>query len=216
MARLTETLARRALDRAVADRQAEYMQEMQRVVEATYRLIERTGSLDPSLRDILRESALSTQAFYRYFQSKDELLLLLLDDGRRQLLGYLEHRVARATTPDTRLRAWIEGVLAQASNPGAADRTRPFVVNQARLAEAYPVEQQTSVDLLTEQLASILKDRGRARGARREELRRDAEAIYEMVFGTLHRHLLHRTRPTAAEVDHLVRFTVRALSTPDR
>ena len=39
----------------MADRQAEYTQEMRRIVEATYELIERTGSLDPSLRDILAQ-----------------------------------------------------------------------------------------------------------------------------------------------------------------
>ena len=40
---------------AFGDRQAEYVDEMQRIVDATYGLIERTGGLDPSLRDILRE-----------------------------------------------------------------------------------------------------------------------------------------------------------------
>ncbi len=38
---------------------------MRRIVDATYELIERTGSLDPSLRDILAHTGLSTQAFYR-------------------------------------------------------------------------------------------------------------------------------------------------------
>src|SRR5439155_2084205 len=125
--KLTETLARRAVERSVAERQAEYAQEMQRIVDATYGLIERTGSVDPPLRDVLRETGLSTQAFYRYFQSKDELLLLLLDDGRRRLLGYLEHRVQGAATPEAGLRAWVEGVLAQASQPRAAARTRPLL-----------------------------------------------------------------------------------------
>ena len=34
-------------------------------LEATFSLIERTGSLDPSMRDILAASGISTQAFYR-------------------------------------------------------------------------------------------------------------------------------------------------------
>src|SRR5207237_8753121 len=115
-----------------------------RIVDSTSGLIARTGSVDPPLRDVLRETGLSTQAFYRYFQSKDELLLLLLDDGRRQLLGYLEHRVDRAATPEAGLRAWIEGVLAQADDPQAAARTRPFLANQDRLAEPLPEAQQAS------------------------------------------------------------------------
>ena len=35
------------------------------------------------MRDILREAKLSTPAFYRHFKSKDELFVMLLDDGRR-------------------------------------------------------------------------------------------------------------------------------------
>src|SRR3954453_11173559 len=205
MPRLTETFARRALDRAVADRQAEYEEEMQRVVEATYSLIERTSSFDPSLRDILKETGLSTQAFYRYFQSKDELMLLLLDDGRRQLLSYLEHRMERVSTVAERVRAWIEGVLTQAASVKAADRTRPFVVNEARLAEAFPEEHRISIDLLIDQLAGVLTNGSRSAKAKRDR-RRDAEAIYQLSFATLNQHLIARTRPTAADVDHLVRF----------
>ena len=207
MGSLTDNFARRAVDRSVADRHAEYSREMQRVLDATYRIIGRTGSVDPSLRDILRETGLSTQAFYKYFQSKDELMLLLLDDGRRRLLDYLDHRMAKATTPDGSVRAWIEGVLAQAGDPGAATRTRPFIAHQDRLSEAFPQEQQTSVDLLIDQLAGALERLAGAK-ARRAEVRRDAEAIYYMVIGILHKHLVHDTRPTNTETDHLVRFAL--------
>src|SRR6185295_7774185 len=119
---------------------------------------------------------------------KDELMLLLLDDGRRQLLSYLEHRMERATSADAQVRAWIEGVLAQAAQAKAAGRTRPFVVNEARLAELFPEEHRTSIDLLIDQLATALAGRGRSAKARR-----DAEAIYHLVFGTLHQHLIAGT-----------------------
>jgi AcrR family transcriptional regulator len=217
---LTDTLAQRAVDRSVADRQSEYTREMQRILDATYLLIERTGSLDPSLRDILRETGLSTQAFYKYFKSKDELMLLLLDDGRRRLLGYLDHRMDKATSAEGSVRAWIEGVLAQAGDPAAAAKTRPFLANQDRLAEAFPEEQHASVDLLIDQLAGSLERLTqptrptRMTKARRAETRRDAEAIYHMVFGILHKHLIQGTRPTGIEIDHLVRFTLRAAGTP--
>jgi AcrR family transcriptional regulator len=194
--RLTETLARRAIERAVGDRQAEYVEEMQRIVDATYALIEQTGGLDPSLRDILRETGLSTQAFYKYFQSKDELFLVLLDDGRRQLLDYLEHRMQRATTRDEKVRAWIEGVLAQASRPEVASRTRPFMANQDRLADAFPAEHRATVDLLIDQLAEIIDHE-------------DAEAVYHLAFGALHAHLTWRTAPTKQEVSHVVNFALK-------
>jgi AcrR family transcriptional regulator len=203
---LRGTLAQRAVDRSLGDRRTQYADEIQRVLEATYDLIERTGDVDPSLREILAETGLSTQAFYRYFQSKDELFLLLLDDGRRRLVATLERRMQRVSTPDARVRAWIEGVLAQATDVRAAGRTRPFVTDQDRLAEGFPREQQASIDLLVDLLAStIVSLHGRANA------RDDAVVVYRAVFATLRDHLIHGTRPTAAETDHLVRFCLQGI-----
>jgi AcrR family transcriptional regulator len=208
MPRLTDTLARRAVERTFADRQTEYSQEMQRIMEATYEFIEQTGSLEPSLRDILGHSGLSTQGFYRYFRSKDELMLVLLDDGRRRLVEYLTHRMQAATSPQAKVRAWIEGVLAQASNPRAAARTRPFLANEDRLSELFPEEQRESVDLLVALLAEALSDL-RPGALPTGEVHQDAETIYTLVFGILHSHLILRTRPSSATIEHAVRFSLR-------
>jgi AcrR family transcriptional regulator len=209
---VSESLTQRAVARAVAGRQASYAEELQRIVDAAYRVIERTSSVDPTLRDILREGGLSTQAFYRYFNSKDELLLVLLDEGARRLLGYLTHRMERAAGPEGRIRAWIEGVLAQASDTGAAGRTRPFVANEARLAEQFPVEQQASVDLLTALLVPAITE---LNGHRRAEARRDADAVYHLAFGALRRHLTRGTTPARAEIDHLARFALAGIGRRD-
>jgi AcrR family transcriptional regulator len=216
---LTETLARRAAERSLADRQASYALEIQRIIDATYRVIGRTGSFDPTLRDILQEAGLSTQAFYKHFRSKDEVLLVLLDDGRQRLLGYLGHRMRKATTPAGRVQAWIEGVLAQAANPDAASRTRPFMANRDRLAERFPAEQQASVDQLVDILAEAV---GQARavprpaGTASEQDRRDAMAIYHVSFGALHAHLVAGTRASAAETHHLVRFSLAGVAASER
>jgi AcrR family transcriptional regulator len=206
MSDLAESLARRAVERSVAERQASYVKEIERVVDATHRVIARSGSFDPPLRDILRESGLSTQAFYKHFRSKDELLLVLLDDGRRRLVGYLEHRMGKATTAQGRVRAWIEGVLAQAGQVDAAAKTRPWLANQDRLAEQFPTEQQASVDLLVTLLAGAIEQAAKGRPARR-----DAQVVYHAAFGALHRHLAHGTKASSAEVDHLVKFCLDAI-----
>ena len=247
----SESLTRRAVARAMAGRQEAYAEELQRIVEATYRVIEQSGTLDPTLRDILRESKLSTQAFYRYFTSKDELLLVLLDEGARRLVGYLEHRMERAASPEAQVRAWIAGVLAQAADEEAARRTRPFVANEARLAERFPEEQQASVELLvgllvppiaalghgqradarrtgdtrrtgdarktadTRNTADARKTADARRGdARLSDARRDADAVYQLAFGALRRHLIRGTAPARAEVEHLSRFALGGIAGP--
>ena len=206
---LTEDLARRAIARSTGDRRAVYEHEIERIIEATYQVIEKTGSFDPSLREILKLTKLSTQTFYRYFQSKDELLVVVLDDGRRQIVDYLKHRMSLASNPEGQVRGWIEGVLAQAKDPVAASRTRPFVVSPDRLAEAFPAEMRTSRDRLIEILAEAI---GGVRRASAVDTWRDAEAVYHLTFGTLHEHLSRRSAPGADEVEHAVQFALRSLS----
>lgn len=198
---LKQTLADRAIERTVAERREEYLREIQRVLDATYRVIARTGEVDPSMRQILDEAKLSTQAFYKYFESKDELLLLLLDDGRRRLVGYLEHRMSSARGHDAKVRAWIEGVLAQASRPEARTRTLPFVTNADRLAAAFPEEQQASVDALLDLLVDTGVDRV------------DARLVYDVAFGALHAALRRESAVPASEVDHIVQFCLRGITT---
>jgi AcrR family transcriptional regulator len=199
---LAEAFARRAIERSTAERQAGYVEEIRLLVDATYRLIEKTGEFDPPLRDILKASGLSTQAFYKHFRTKDELMLVLLDDGRRQLVGYLQHRMGKASAPAAKVRAWIEGVLAQASDPKAAKRTKPFVASQDRLADQFPEEQRASVDRLLELLVEPLRELG----GEPKRARRDAEAMYHVAFGALRAHLMRGDRPTESEMDHLVQF----------
>jgi AcrR family transcriptional regulator len=206
---LTQDLARRAIERSTGDRRATYEHEIERIIEATYQIIEKTGSFDPSLREILKLTKLSNQTFYRYFQSKDELLVVVLDDGRRQIVDYLKHRMSLTANPQDQVRAWIEGVLAQAKDPVAASRTRPFVVSPDRLVEAFPDEMRTSRDRLIEILADAMS---RLRHAPAVDTWRDAEAVYHLTFGTLHEHLSRRSAPAAEEVEHAVQFVLRSLT----
>ena len=212
MGDLTDTLAHRSVERELDldDRREERAEEMRRIVAAAYRVIERTNSVDPTMRDLLAEADLATQGFYRHFRSKDELLLLLLDDGCRRLAGYLDRRMAEATTPSDQVAAWVRGVLAQAGDADAAARTRPFVAHQARLAEQFPNEQRATVDRLVDQVAAVL----RSAGVDPDRAGADALAVYHLTFGTLGAHLVARTAPDAAEIDHLVRFVMRAVEVP--
>jgi len=227
----------RAVERSLERRRASYAREVQRIIAATYDVIERSGSLDPPLRDILRQAGLSTPAFYRHFRSKDELFVVLLDDGRRRLANYLRHRMAKADTPAGLVRAWIDGVLAQAADPAAARRTRPFLANLDRLAEQYGAEQQQSVDLLIDLLAeavhavrltlrdttaaaSLQEPTGGILGEPTGAARRDAGIIYHVTVAVMHQHLRERTQPSEDEVSHLVRFCLAgigggATATPD-
>jgi AcrR family transcriptional regulator len=195
------SLADDLVERSLNKRQAAYTIEVRQIIDATYRVIAKTDSFDPPVRSILREAKLSSPAFYRHFRSKDELLLVMLDEGRRKLVGYLAHRIDAATSAGERVAEWVRGVLAQAGDPTAARLTRPFVTEVERLHEQFPEEQRASEELLLRQLADLLDD-GQRRWVR---------PIYSMVFGELARHLRTDTPPTHNEVETVVSFVLAGI-----
>ncbi len=207
-----ESLAERSASRAVSHRYATYLTEVRQLIDAGYRVMQRAEGVDPRVGEIVREAGLSNQAFYRHFRSKDELLIAILDDGLRKLVDYLEHRMKKSKTPLDRVRAWIEGVLAQASNRKAARATRPFALGGMRLQDRFPVEARASIEHLKQPLVRAIDDartRGDAPGA---DAMRDAEAIYQLAMGCMQRHLVERVAPSARDVEQLVAFALAGLA----
>ena len=199
----------RGIERSLGSRQQELTDELNLIIEATYRVISRTESIDPPLREILREAGLSTPAFYRHFRSKDELLVGLLEQGWDILRGYLAHQMEKVDDPVEQVEAWIRGMLAQAAEPEAARRARPFVANLYRLAVSFPDEYRASraslVDLL---VAPVQRIRGEV------DVAADVMSVYDLVKAVQERHLVERTSASEAEIDHLVGFVVAAVERP--
>lgn len=186
-------------DRALADRHQTLTAEIRALLDAALVVMQRADTIDPKVTDIVRESGLSNQAFYRHFDGKDALLLALLADGRDRLARTIERRMTRATSPDDRVRAWVGAVLDQARDPNAAAATRPFVANGERLALEYPIEVARSRDQLVEPLAATV-------GAT------NARAVYHVAMGAVHDALATRRVPTRREVDTIAEFAVKGCS----
>ncbi len=195
--------------RTLQDRADIYAGEVRRLVDAAYAVMRRTGSVEPRVADIVETAGLSNQAFYRHFRGKDELLLAVLEDGQRRLVATLERRMARATPGAGQVQAWIEGVLEQARNPEAAANTRPFALNGARLTERYPDATATQ----RERVVAPLRD---AVGAAGGDEFRDADAIYYVAMGRAEDAIARPEAPTAAEVAHLVSFSLQAIGAGPR
>jgi AcrR family transcriptional regulator len=127
---LEEALA----DKALAGRRDAYAAEVRKLIDAAFAVTRRTGSVEPQVRDIVREAGLSNQAFYRHFDSKDALMLALLADGRRRLVTYVGRQMRDVEEPRAQLRQFIASLMTQARDANAAAATRPFAINAARLA----------------------------------------------------------------------------------
>jgi len=192
-------------------RSAVASEEVGRIVQATFDVIADSQSPEPSLREVLRRARLSTATFYRYFRSRDELILVVLDEGSWILTSYLEHRMAGEADPVAKVSAWIKGFLHQAESPTAADRTRPFAVGSARVESQFPVEHRR----LDERMVKLLEDQivaGNETGMFNSlDPERDAWVILDFIrAGVLH-HILARTKPSKQTIDHAVSAALRIL-----
>jgi AcrR family transcriptional regulator len=200
---LSDSVEEALADRAVAERRATYAAEARRLIDAAFVVMRREGSIDPQVRAIVQEAGLSNQAFYRHFASKDALLLAVLADGQRQLVAYLARRVASSADPTEQVQRWVSGVMAQARNHDAAEATRPFACNSARLADLFPADMAAS---RAEMLIS-LSPAVNALGGTIE----DAELVRDLALARMNDAIAHRRTPSRAETQRLVEFCVAGI-----
>lgn len=185
--------------------------EIDAFIAATFDVIANSGSLDPQIREILDEAGLSRQVFYRHFASKDELLLVVLDESRQIVARYLNKRIARVDGASARLHAWIDGVLRQANDAEASRRTRPFVITGNRLQMQFPLEYEGSKRVLVDPLVALISEGVACGEFVSTDPYGDAQVIYDATFARQNRFIADATVPTRRDTDQIFNFALRAL-----
>ena len=195
-----------AAQEALARREAAYAEEVRRLLDAGLDVMRRCGTTSrPRVADIVAAAGLSNDAFYRHFPSKDALVAALVDDGALRLRSYLDHAMAKALTPEAKVRRWVEGVMSQAEGEVAATTLAVVWNGDSVAGPAGPgrtVARAEPGRLLEAPFAAL--------GSARPEL--DAALAAHAVFGRLSELLWAGTHAAAAEIDHLVAFCLGAVS----
>lgn len=88
----------------------------QRVLDAALRCFAREGFHGASMQSICVDAAVSPGALYRYFRSKDDLIVALVEADREQALAMLHHALDRADPRDG-LRALVAGAAEDLRDP---------------------------------------------------------------------------------------------------
>jgi AcrR family transcriptional regulator len=194
--------AERISRRTLAKREAEYADEVRRLLDAGLALMHRYGtSKRPRVADIVAAAGLSNDAFYRHFPSKDALVAAIVDDGAERLLSYLDHQMAKTATPEEQVRRWVEGVLSQA-DPEIAATTLAVLWNGSGSDGVVAGRNPASA-----LLATLLVEPFTALGSPEPEL--DASLAAHATLGKLADHLAEGTPPTAADVQAITDFLLR-------
>jgi AcrR family transcriptional regulator len=204
-------LRQAAVARALHIRRTGAQAEVTRILEGAYRLIRRDGTVEPSMRDLLTEIGISTRSFYRHFPAKDDFLLVLVEDLQARLTATIAQRMAAEPEPAARVREWLLGILDQAVDPETAVLGRPFVVQAARLREAYPDVYRTTGVALLGLLQRAIDDAVDAGHLHSSNPRADARVIFHLTMAVMQSHVLDRTIPTQSEQDAVLDFAFRAL-----
>jgi AcrR family transcriptional regulator len=89
----------------------------QDLIDATWRLLARSGWRDLTVDDICAEAGASKGAFYGYFDRKQDLLLALLDDEAAAVEALLTGLGAQPLAAVERLRRFARAMLERAADP---------------------------------------------------------------------------------------------------
>lgn len=86
------------------------------ILSAAAKIVREEGVSAVSVAQVLSRSQLSTRAFYRHFDSKDDLLSAVFLEMARVEMRRLRRRMAAASDPVRAVAAWIDGRLDLAVN----------------------------------------------------------------------------------------------------
>jgi AcrR family transcriptional regulator len=187
--------------------------EARALVQAGMVVLRRSSAKNLTVADVLEESGLSTRAFYRHFQSKDELILAVYQYDNRRSVERLRSRIAAAGTSVEALEAWIEHSLALGFAPRRARRTMTLWREGGRLWAQYPGEYNAIVEALVAPLADVL-ERGREDGTfPAADPHLDALTIHAVVWRLIERRLGgDGSLDLASATAYVLRFCLPALT----
>jgi AcrR family transcriptional regulator len=200
----TPDVAAAIAQRTLAQRGADYTDEVRRLLDAALEAMRQCGtSAHPRVADIVTAAGLSNDAFYRYFPSKDALVGALLDDGANRLQSYLAHQMEKERSPEAQVRRWVEGVLSQADDE-IAETTLAVLFNSGGAASG----QASGRHFASGPLARLLHEPFAALGS--DDPAFAASFVAHAVLSSLSDHLWEHTKPTPAELDHIVELCLAA------
>ena len=182
------------------------------IISAAYACLSAPHSGAVSVAAILDAAGMSTRAFYRHFQSKDELFLAML---RRDADWVVRHMrtIAEETPggPVAQLTACVDYLLALAYDP----RSRAHIVvldsDEVRVAKGYR-ETHAELRIEREKIFADILSRGRGDGTfPLAEPDRDAAAIHALVDRAFAAPMLGVGPDREELVGYVVDFALRAL-----
>src|SRR5215470_200414 len=158
---------RQSMQRSLRHAHARAHARSDRFVAAATRLLQDKGNTDFTVQDVVDRSKMSIRTFYKYFESKEDLLVAVYQTVvAREAVPRLRERVEKLKDPILRFKAYVEGLVELTVNTGPVGR---MLVNyQNRLAESRPDDLATAMRPQFALLMELIGDIARTHPLRRD------------------------------------------------
>ncbi|ORW32662.1 TetR family transcriptional regulator [Mycobacterium paraense] len=114
--------------------------QVRSMLDAALRLIREKGD-SFTTQELVKEAGVALQTFYRYFPSKDELLLAVIADAMNDACEQWEAAARELPDPVARLRFYITTIIDVLDSEGGDGGTAKFIVSTHwRLHRIFPEE----------------------------------------------------------------------------
>jgi len=133
--------------------------ERLRIMEATSASLAASNGSGVSVSAILQAAGLSTRAFYRHFDSKDDLLVALFRQEAERMQQRLDAAVDALPDPPAQLRGWVEEFLRVSSAPRRRRRALLFASSEVTRARGY-LEERDRMRAVQERSLAVILARG--------------------------------------------------------
>lgn len=159
--RLYREIYRANRDKIQVKKETTVVRNLGRIFDATLKLSNEKGFQAMSMRDFSRETGLSLGALYAYFAGKDELLEMILRQGRELVMTVLNTHLASTHDPAHKLETAIRLhlYLTEALQPW-------FYFSFMEAKNMNPVEREKTLDseMATDRLFAAIIDEGQRAG----------------------------------------------------
>ncbi len=181
---------RQSMQRSLQSARARAHARSDRFVKAATQLLQEKGNTDFTVQDVVDRSKMSIRTFYKYFASKEDLLVAVYETVvAREAVPRLRKRIEKHRDPLLRLRAYIECLTELTAKTGPAVRT--LTIYQYRLAESRPADLARAMKPQFDLLVELISDVSRTKPLRRElDIETAARLTHYTVLGAVHGRVL--------------------------
>jgi AcrR family transcriptional regulator len=181
------------------------------ILEAASESLREQGVQGLSIAAVLQRAELSTRAFYRHFESKDELVSAVFLEMARTEKRRLRRRMAAAGGPVEAVAAWIDGRLDLAFSESIKSDLRHMSLEAQSQSFASPELIQPAYAEMLEPLIDQIQ-RGLEQGAFRDvDPMSGAQSIQGVVWASTERQWSAGDCERAEVRQRTVRFCLRGL-----